>query len=51
MMAKTAKPKAAKLQRPLFNMGGICLTPGALDAFEEAGEIPATYLRRHVRGD
>ena len=35
----------------LFSPGQFVATPGALAAFEEAGEEPATYLARHLAGD
>jgi hypothetical protein len=34
-----------------FPLGQIVATPGALEAFREAGEEPETYLQRHVSGD
>jgi hypothetical protein len=34
-----------------FPLGRIVATPGALAALEEAGEIPDTFLKRHVTGD
>ncbi|TEU16369.1 MAG: hypothetical protein E3J21_10820 [Anaerolineales bacterium] len=36
---------------PLFPLGQVQATPGALAAFEEAGEGPAAYLARHNCGD
>lgn len=36
---------------PLFPMGQIVATPGALEALEEAGVEPPELLRRHARGD
>ena len=39
------------MKRPLFTLGQVVSTPGALDAFREAGEQPHTYLLRHVTGD
>ena len=36
---------------PKFQLGQIVATPGALAAFEEAGEEPITYLARHLVGD
>jgi hypothetical protein len=36
---------------PLFPLGQIVATPGALDAILEAKENPATFLSRHVTGD
>jgi hypothetical protein len=35
----------------LFHPGRIVSTPGALEAFREAGELPWTYLIRHLLGD
>lgn len=37
--------------RPLFDLGQIVATPGALAAMEEAGDNPSTILRRHNCGD
>jgi hypothetical protein len=36
---------------PLFPLGQVMATPGALAAFEEAGKDPATYLARHNAGN
>jgi hypothetical protein len=36
---------------PRFPLGQIVATPGALEALEEAGERPATLLKRHITGD
>jgi hypothetical protein len=38
-------------KRPLFDLGQSVATPGALDALEQAGELPLAYLFRHVTGD
>lgn len=38
-------------KRPLFDLGQPVATPGALDALEQAGELPLAYLFRHVTGD
>ena len=35
----------------LFPLGHVVATPGALQALEDAGEDPGTYLARHVTGD
>ena len=35
----------------LFSLGQIVATPGALAALEKAGQSPAFFLDRHVRGD
>jgi hypothetical protein len=34
-----------------FPLGQLVWTPGAIEAFQQAGEGPLSYLRRHVRGD
>lgn len=36
---------------PLFALGGIVATPGALQALEKAGTDPTDLLARHRRGD
>lgn len=36
---------------PLFSLGKIVATPGALAAFKVAGESPTILLDRHIRGD
>jgi hypothetical protein len=36
---------------PKFPLGRTLATPGALDALEQSGESPASFLRRHVSGD
>lgn len=35
----------------LFSPGQVVATPGAMAAFEEAGENPGAYLVRHLTGD
>ena len=37
--------------KPLFPLGRTVATPGALDALEKAGQMPAEFLRRHQIGD
>jgi hypothetical protein len=34
-----------------FELGRIVATPGALEAFREAGELEFPYLTRHLLGD
>jgi hypothetical protein len=34
-----------------LHLGQIVATPGALAAFEESGEQPGDFLRRHACGD
>ena len=36
---------------PTFPLGQTVATPGALAALQEAGQSPADFLARHVRGD
>ena len=38
-------------QQPLFPLGQIVATPGALAALEKAGQQPQEFLSRHVHGD
>ena len=40
-----------KSATPLFSLGQIVATPGALAALEKAGQTPLEFLSRHVRGD
>ena len=37
--------------KPLFSLGQVVATPGALEALEKAGQAPSDFLDRHVRGD
>jgi hypothetical protein len=36
---------------PLFSLGQVVATPGALAALEKAGQGPQEFLTRHVHGD
>ena len=36
---------------PLFNLGQVVITPGALEALTEREVIPLDLLARHLRGD
>lgn len=38
-------------RRPLFPLGQVVATPGALHAFEESHDNPLCYLTRHQSGD
>ena len=38
-------------QQPLFSLGQIFATPGALAALEKARQPPQEFLSRHVRGE
>jgi hypothetical protein len=35
----------------LFGLGQVFITPGALEALEDAGQMPNEFLDRHIRGD
>jgi hypothetical protein len=37
--------------RPLFELGQVVATPGALAALDATGEDPLTFLHRHITGD
>ncbi len=37
--------------KPLFTLGRVVATPGALAALEKAGEQPGDFLARHASGD
>ncbi|MGH9631735.1 MAG: hypothetical protein ACRD7E_25795 [Bryobacteraceae bacterium] len=41
----------AHVPRAKFALGQIVATPGALDALQQTGESPWTFLARHVSGD
>ena len=36
---------------PLFDLGQLLATPGALDELAQSGDRPEPYVRRHVTGD
>ena len=36
---------------PLFELGQVVATPGALAALRASGQCPGEFLRRHVAGD
>ena len=36
---------------PLFTLGHVVATPGALAAIEKSGQQPGDFLARHVSGD
>src|SRR4051812_34578798 len=38
-------------QPPLFPLGQLVATPGALEAMEQAGQPPVELLARHANGD
>jgi len=38
-------------RRPLFDLGQLVATPGALAALEKSGQNPMDFVSRHVTGD
>jgi hypothetical protein len=38
-------------KKPLFSLGRIVATPGALEAIRHAGQNPHEFLNRHLGGD
>ena len=38
-------------RKPLFDLGQLVATPGALAALEKSGQSPMDFLSRHVTGD
>ncbi len=38
-------------KKPLFSLGRVVATPGALAALEEAEQTPHEFLDRHIVGD
>jgi hypothetical protein len=39
------------VRKPLFDLGQVVATPGALAALERAHQAPGEFLARHVSGD
>lgn len=39
------------VRRPLFKLGAVVATPGALAALDKANQHPWEFLARHVQGD
>ena len=44
-------PNEGESPKPLFRLGQVVGTQGALQAFEETGQSPLEFLLRHVTGD
>ena len=38
-------------RKPMFQLGQLVATPGALAALEKAGQSPMDFFSRHVTGD
>ena len=41
----------SQTKQPLFALGRLVATPGALDVLTHAGQSPAEFLSRHQHGD
>jgi len=39
------------VKKPLFSLGRVVSTPGALEALQRCGQSPWEFLSRHVQGD
>jgi hypothetical protein len=39
------------IHKPIFALGRLTSTPGALEALQESGQTPWFFLSRHVAGD
>lgn len=39
------------MKMPLFRLGQVVATPGALEALQEAGQVPFEFIARHAKGD
>src|ERR1700693_3956710 len=48
---KQENPMQQTDRKPLFDLGQLVATPGALAALEKAGQNPVEFLSRHVTGD
>ena len=44
-------PNAKSNGKPVFDLGQLLSTPGALEAMAESSQTPADFLSRHARGD
>lgn len=49
-MSREKEPQS-DTPKPLFALGQVVGTPGALEALEQAGQQPVEFLARHVVGD
>jgi hypothetical protein len=48
---KQENPMQQTERKPLFDLGQLVATPGALAALEKAGQSAMEFLSRHVTGD
>ena len=45
------KPVIVIFETPLFSLGTVVTTPGAVAAMTRAGQDPGELIRRHAKGD
>jgi hypothetical protein len=48
---KELSPMQKTERKPLFDLGQLVATPGALAALEKSGQSPMEFFSRHVTGD
>jgi hypothetical protein len=51
LKTKEFPPMQKTERKPLFDLGQLVATPGALAALEKSGQSPMDFLSRHVTGD
>ena len=51
VLAEAASQAALSMTGPLFPLGQMVATPGAIEVMERLGIIPLALLSRHVSGD
>lgn len=39
------------MKLPLFRLGQVLATPGAIEALEKSGQVPFEFIARHARGE
>jgi hypothetical protein len=49
MQTNTITEETANTTLVRFQLGQLFMTPGAIDALEEAGQSPQEFISRHVR--
>ena len=51
MVKPEEEPRPASDPEPLFSLGQVVATPGAIDALNQAGQDALALLTRHIGGD
>jgi len=39
------------MKMPIFRLGQVVATPGALEALQESEQVPFEFIARHAKGD